>query len=536
MLRTAPATALLFLLVACKGGGDDDPQRDDSSGGAGGGDDSTPTDDSGTSVPAEGPWLRSLALSQGTITPAFRTGQLHYTVEGVDLSAATTTVTAEASDPDAVVTITHASMDGVPSESGASPLDVALVESQRLDVSVTVDGEEQVYSVLALTASFPDLEVRVASEDAWDGYVFLGNFPFAGPGPDYEPTIFILDRAGQPVWFRTIAGPGLDFKPTPDGRLTMVSLSDVGAGFAGYVLDGSYETVRTIHPLGKGYDMDHREFRILPGGNAIVLSTLLREIDLTDYGSEPGCCSVQNFIFQELDPEGGLVFEWKAQDHLDELFADLPDAKLEHLTDNFDYAHINSLDLDPTDGNWIISARFVSEVLKVARYETKFKGVTYAPGDIVWRLGGKNSDFEIIGDDRAGGWKGFSDQHSARVPEPGRLLVYDNANWPDIGPTGDSRYVEYAYDEETLTATKVGEYAIAGSSATEICGSVARLPNGSTLIGWGSLNHTYPDAPAVTEVTAEGEVVLEIVFPPSELSYRAGFGVWDTKTHTWTGP
>ena len=40
---------------------------------------------------------------------------------------------------------------------------------------------------------------------------------------------------------------------------------------------------------------------------------------------------------------------------------------------------------------------------KIARATTTFRDVEYAPGDTIWKLGGIDSDWTIVGDDRAGG-------------------------------------------------------------------------------------------------------------------------------------
>jgi hypothetical protein len=493
-----------------------------------------PDSGGGTDRPEEALGLASLELSQGTLTPPFRSQQLHYTVAADDLASATTTVTAVPIDPQATVTITHATMDGVAIGGGASPQDVGLLGSERIDIQVETEDGIQRYSVLSLPVTFPRLDVRVATEEAWNGYLFLGNLPYSGAGPDYAPTAFILDRTGTPVWFRTVDSPAIDFKPTEGGGLSYIARGEgIESEQVGWVLDPSYADVATRQPVGD-VTMNSHEFLSLPDGHAIVLGTALREADLHAWpGGDPGCCAVVDYHFQELDETGALVFEWSTADHIDELLADLPDQWLAHFWEGLDYAHVNALDFDPADGNWIISVRYGSEVLKVARSETEFRGVTYGPGDIIWRLGGRNSDFEIQGDDRAQGWKGFAQQHCARMPEPGQLLVYDNANWPDIGSTGDSRYVEYRLDEDAMTATKVNEYAIEGSGSTSITGSVARLPDGSTVVGWGTLNSDSPGAPSVTEVTEDGEVVLELALPEGEMSYRAGVGVWDEELGVW---
>ena len=66
-------------------------------------------------------------------------------------------------------------------------------------------------------------------------------------------------------------------------------------------------------------------------------------------------------------------------------------------SDAWDYFHINSVDKDG-DGNYLISARDACSVHKI-------NGTT---GEIIWRLGGKRSDFEL------GPNVAFCFQHHAR--------------------------------------------------------------------------------------------------------------------------
>jgi hypothetical protein len=482
-------------------------------------------DDTGAPRPPEGAELASLTLSQGKLVPPFRPSQRHYFVESGELAEPLTTITAVPDAEGATVEIVRSTMDGAPQQSGASPLDAAFAVAERVEVSVSVDGATEVYTIVSLPPEFPTIDVRVATTEAWDGYLFLGDIPNSGKGPSSQ--IFILDAAGVPVWFRLIEGPGLDFKVNANGELTYSGLvDDANQRFAGFVLDDRYETVATYEAVGAL--SDQREFSILPDGNVITLAYEMRKADLSKYSAD--CCILRDGVFQELDPAGNVVFEWRTADFFDRFWGDLPAARVAHASGEFDYVHLNSVDVDPVDGNWIIGSRFTSHVMKVARYETEFRGEVYEPGEIVWTLGGKGSDWIFVGDDRLGGWQGFADQHDARMTAPDRITVYDNSYWGDIGPTGDSRYVEYVLDAEAMTATKVNEFAIAGAGNTGICGSAARLPNGSTVIGWGNLSNSYPSAPSLSEVTEDGEVVLEIAFSSDELSYRVGVGSWDPKT------
>jgi hypothetical protein len=513
----------LGVLLACSSGG--------SKGGHGGPSDDTSTGtDTGTPRPPEGAELASLTLSQATLAPPFRPSQRHYTVAAEALSDSLTTITATPADEGATVAIVQATMDGVPVTAGTSPLEAPFASAERVDITVTLGAEREVYSIVSLPSPFPTIDVRVANESAWDGYLFIGDIPNVAGGVTKDTSqILILDSAGVPVWFRQVAGPGTDLKVHPNGELTYAGLVGDGSGaFAEFVLDDDYQTVATYQPVG-GPRLDHRELKILPDGNAIVLGFVPRKADLSKYG-HPGCCVVRDGVLQELDPERNVVFEWRTADFFDELWADLSEQRRANAEDGFDYVHVNSIEIDPDDGNWIVSARFTSHVLKIARHETTFHGVVYEPGEIVWKLGGPTSDWTFVGDERRAGWHGFAEQHDARMPSPNHLTVYDNSFWEDVGVTGDSRYVEYELDPDAMTATKVNEYAIVGAGDTGICGSAARLPNGSTVIGWGNLSNSYPQAPAVSEVTEDGHVVLELGFSSDLLSFRAGVGSWDPKT------
>ena len=72
----------------------------------------------------------------------------------------------------------------------------------------------------------------------------------------------------------------------------------------------------------------------------------------------------------------------------------------------YDYFHINAVNLD-TDGNLLISGRAVSTIYKVDRHT----------GNIIWRLGGKESTFTL------GPGVQFNGQHNA-LPEAPNVSAY----------------------------------------------------------------------------------------------------------------
>ena len=165
-----------------------------------------------------------------------------------------------------------------------------------------------------------------------------------------------------------------------------------------------------------------------------------------------------------------------------------------------DYAHANSIDMT-TDGNLLLSCRHLDAVVKI----------NAQTGDIIWRLGGKKSDFVFPNDP----FGGPSHQHCARMLSDGNVTMFDNGNLhnPQI-----SRAIEYQLNETSVpkTATLVWQFTNDPPLFNVATGSVQRLANGNTFIGWGQISN-----PAATEVAPDGTKVLELALPPGMFSYRA---------------
>ena len=63
-------------------------------------------------------------------------------------------------------------------------------------------------------------------------------------------------------------------------------------------------------------------------------------------------------------------------------------------------------------------------------------------------------------------------------------------------------------------------------------GSIQRLPNGNTLINWGTLNGV---GAVITEVDYEKNIVLEIIYPYIYHSYKVRKSNWDFDINLWVG-
>lgn len=391
----------------------------------------------------------------------------------VNLSAAIRTVQGDTVAPASFVFYT-----------GGTRIPSSLIDQWSLEAGFQAGVPTIGSGIDTLPAGFPIIHATTHGPTA-PGNLFLSNFRFGGPA---IPFLMILDNSGDPVFSRRMNSPCLDFKAQPNGLLTYFNF----ASEAFYALNSSYQIVDSFK-CGDGYPTDGHELRLLPDGHALLMSYDLQTVDMSQI--VPGGyvdADVTGLVIQELDRSKNVVFQWRSWDHF--LLTDATHENL--LSTAIDYAHGNAIELDD-DGHLLISSRHMDEITKIDR-ET---------GLIIWRWGGVNNDFTFVNDTL-----GFSHQHSIVSLGNRRYLLYDNGNYH---PRSVSRAVEYVLDMTTMTATLVWEYRNSPEVYGAAMGNVQRLPNGNTLIGWGSTT------PTVTEVRPDGEKVFELSFESGMFSYRA---------------
>jgi hypothetical protein len=347
-------------------------------------------------------------------------------------------------------------------------------------------------------SSRPDLApsgvtVETPAEGVAPGYVFLA--PKKGSGQDGT---MILDNSGEPVWFRPVgdeAFDAMDFK-AQDFRgepvLTWWEGVHGAYGQGEYVImDGRYREVGRVH-AGNGLDGDHHEFLITDRDTALV--TIYAEVpyDLSPFGG-PEDGTVAEGVVQEIDIESGeVLFQWRSLDHapIEETHGGLPEGP----TSVYDYFHINSVEVDH-DGNLLVSARRTFTVYKIDR----------RTGEVIWRLGGRRSDFEM------GVGTTTLYQHDARRQPDGTLTLFDNGG---MNFSEQSRVIVVEADEKNMTATLVREYSHPDEILALTQGNAQRLPNGNLFVGWGA-------EPDFSEFSSEGDLLFSARLPADVESYRA---------------
>lgn len=341
-----------------------------------------------------------------------------------------------------------------------------------------------------LPDDFPDISV-LQREDPAPGYIFCSPFGVPFLFPDAVPYKIIMDNYGVPVFYEKAGRASPDFKVQPSGELTFFD----GSRFAAY--DSSYNLIKHYN-TGNGYSADLHELIITPKGNRFMMSYPLDVIDLSGYAENGHPSStVSGLVIQELDEEDRVIFQWRSWDHISpaESYMDLSKGYV-------DLVHGNAIEPAGDTALWI-SSRHISQITCIDR----------RTAEVIWRLGGKESDFEFVNDSDSG----FVFQHDCRRLENGNIQIFDNRT--GLEPEY-SRVVEYELNLDNMTAVLVRELKNDSLSYGAFMGSARSLPNGNTIVGWGGGN------PNITEFNPDGSIAIEMDYPA--ISYRVFKFDWKT--------
>ena len=304
----------------------------------------------------------------------------------------------------------------------------------------------------------------------------------------YPGHLVITDNSAKPVFIKTLFKniTPISLKIQANGKLTFFG------GNKFYMVDDSFDIIDSFS-CSQGRETDFHDFTIEPDGHCLIIGVEYDTVDMSAIvpGGQKDAVILSNFI-EELDENKNPVFEWRAIDHY--LITDATDG-IDLTQKKISFVHINSVCSD-NDGNLIVSSRNLDEITKINRQT----------GAIMWRLGGqecRNNQFHFL-NDTLNGFRGFSHQHSVTLLPNGNLLMFDNGN---LRPEHFSRAVEYQIDQVNKTIKKVWEYRPFPDLFSMSMGSVQRLPNGNTMICWGT-NNQYK---SLTEVRSDGSRAIDIV-------------------------
>jgi hypothetical protein len=263
------------------------------------------------------------------------------------------------------------------------------------------------------------------------------------------------------------------------------------------LIDPHYQPIRTVQAAA-GYQADLHDFLLTPEGTALLTAYKPLAADLSAVGGSKNG-QLMDCIVQELDLSSGQVLlEWHARDHVDpsESQVKVP-SKAGQV---YDYFHLNSVDVGP-DGNLLISARNTWALYKLQR----------RTGAVLWRLGGKRSDFPIDGG------LAFAFQHDARWHGKGTITLFDDGAGPP-NVESRSRGLSLAIDETRKTVSLQLQVTHAPNILATSQGNMQVLDNGNLFVGWGN-------EPYFSEHSPQGVQLLSGKMATNQ-SYRAFRSSW----------
>jgi Arylsulfotransferase (ASST) len=381
-------------------------------------------------------------------------------------------------------------LGAIPS-SGLKLLDTAAAASTRAPVHGFVTRPDLRPPVITIAS-------RARGTD--DGYLFLA--PPGGPGMRGG---LIADNHGDPVYFHpTKPKTTMDFRPGLLRGKPVLSWWEgryvFGVGKVGdyVIMDGSYREIARFSSAR--HRPDFHEVLLTDHGTLLVTVYETASADLRAVGG-PSNGLVYGGVIQELAvPSGRLLWEWHSLDHVD-----ITETVSDQLGSPFDYFHINGIDVDG-DGNLLVSARNTSALYKISR----------RTGRVLWRLGGKRSDFAM------GRGTQFGFQHDARFLEHGRTIsLFDNGPRPGEGKP-ESRAIVLGLDTRRKQVTLKREIRHRSPIFAFATGSNQLLPNGNRLVTWGITGW-------FTEYDADGGVCLDAHLSPKGQNYRVYRFPWEGK-------
>ena len=369
-------------------------------------------------------------------------------------------------------------------------------------------GQAGAYEIL----NGPSQLIQYNASKAYEGYTLLTH------GADKKS--YLIDMVGNVVhtWDHSPRTPGLNCVLLENGNLLggyRLPPKEVGkvflplGGRTGGLVELDWDgNVVWQFELSSDTEILHHDFVRLPNGNTLTnswehipydeaIKAGRREDQTTRLG-------VVSDVIYEINPEGKIVWKWRAWDHrgtnskvkLDINFITyvLP----EYPHENQDWTHFNAVDYDPVSDRILVSSREFGE----------FYIIDHKNGDILYRWGNpsaySNGDpptFSTQGDQKL---FGPHDAHFIKpgLPGEGNIMIFNNgwgrspitySSIVEMNPeTGDILW-EYKSKAETSFAA----HHVSGAQ---------RLPNGNTLICSGIAGHLF-------EATSKGEIVWEYINP-----------------------
>lgn len=320
----------------------------------------------------------------------------------------------------------------------------------------TCTGSDQTVETGLVPNSLLNLEVQTTGEVA-PGFILTTSYQstgggfggggggFGGGGGSLAPA-YILNEAGNPVWFYSAVADPTRARMSYDGKYMWVCKANV------------------------------------PNTSAQMVRVSMDGTEVDDFSDD---FSGLNHDFT-ITPEESIIFIAYGSNGCDDVKERLADGTVRTIVNSGDAhgesgsCHLNAIHYSKEDDTVVFSDLQHDNYTKVRRED----------GETVWVLGGPNNS-SFTGDGAS-----WDAQHGFHLLAEDRILIFNN----NPGQT-PAEIFEVSLDLTAMTATKGWSYS--SDADTDIMGDAQRLTNGNTLV-------TYSIQGRIQEVTPEGEVVQVI--------------------------
>ena len=359
----------------------------------------------------------------------------------------------------------------------------------NIELKVFDGDDDRTYLVRTLPEEFPTINFENTTQVDKDLFYYTNFYPTTAV--DYRKNIpeekqfgsYVVkfDHQGNVVFYqRNKEAELVNFNRWEDditgekGYYYFVETKTPGFGHRSYkrgeyvILDDNFQEIDRVKPQKT---MQHNtddlktemhDFVFLEKGHYIMSDYVPREHN--------GSTVIDTYLQEQVD--GEVVWEWSS--NADPLFADvynkdissfevIPSAGGSHAIDGI---HTNSVFIDPTDGNIILSNRNIDAITKIDKLT----------GKVIWVMGGEHNQFDLQEAE------GFNRQHHARINDKGQIMFYDNNSEGDV-----SRGIVADIDQENKKLTNVQEF-LYGDQHGMYTGSIGQHDikgKTYTFIGWG---------------------------------------------------
>ncbi|EME44738.1 hypothetical protein DOTSEDRAFT_129489 [Dothistroma septosporum NZE10] len=273
----------------------------------------------------------------------------------------------------------------------------------------------------------------------------------------------------------------------------------------GVIMNDKYDVVSRIQaPPGTASFNMHELTMVDNGSRAVYLVTKPRFVDMAGLISDTDSGWIVDMAILEIDLQTGLLsFEWWASDHigLSESSAILKDYGMR--ASGWDWLHINSVTKNH-QGDFLMSARYTDCIYKISGQN----------GNILWRLGGTNSDFALVDFN-------FSRQHDAQWLEHNEtteIISFLDNGADDHGyftsNMSSALVVRLESRAHQPHAKLVQRIWRPDGGISHLRGNFQILPNGNRLISWSE--NAY-----ITEHAEDGRLLMSASFKSERfVTYR----------------